>query len=156
MRGVFYGLEYDNDKVPNAIVIPGTRSGKFVKWVQEYNPTWIVREDGREVLRERRVVQLPNHWNMRKDEIKGEMKRHKTESWQDGKFFVAELHAIGVHIHPIKAKMEKAAKEKADAARALTTPAGEPSTGDVPVVVADPANAAKPSAEPVPAGVGGS
>jgi hypothetical protein len=115
MRGVFYGLEYDNDAIPNAVVVVGTRSGKFVKWVQEYNPTWIVREDGREVLRERRVVQLPLHWNMRKDEIKGEMKRHKTESWQDGKFFVVEAHAIGVHIHPVKAKMEKAEKEKKDA-----------------------------------------
>lgn len=115
MRGVFFGLEYDNDKIPNAIVIPGTRSGKFVKWVKEYNPVFIMRTDGKKVLRERRVVQCPEQFRIRKDEVAGEMKHHKTESWQDGKFFVAEAHAIGVHIHPLKAKMEKAAKEKVDA-----------------------------------------
>jgi hypothetical protein len=119
VRGVFFGLEYDNDPVPNAIVIPGTRSGKFVKWVKEYQPKLIVREDGKEVLRERRVVQMPERWRLRKDEVKGEMKRHKTENWQDGKFFVVELHSIGVHLHPLKAKMEKEAKEKKDAADAL-------------------------------------
>jgi hypothetical protein len=115
MRGVFFGLEYDNDAIPNAIVIAGTRSGKFVKWVQEYLPTKITREDGKEVWRERRVIQLPMHYNLRKDEVHGAMKRHKTESWQDGKFFVLESHAIGVHIHPLKAKMEKAEKEKREA-----------------------------------------
>jgi hypothetical protein len=115
MRGVFFGLEYDNDAIPNAIVIAGTRSGKFVKWVQEYLPTTITRADGSKVLRERRVIQLPMHYNLRKDEIYGAMKRNKTESYQDGKFFVLEAHAIGVHIHPVKAKIEKEAKEKLDA-----------------------------------------
>ena len=115
MRGVFFGLEYDNDPVPNANVIPGTRSGKFVKWVSEYLPQQIHREDGKVVLRERRVVQCPTGFRLRKDEIHGEMKHHKTENYQDGKFFVVEVHAIGVHIHPVKAKMEKAEKEKKDA-----------------------------------------
>lgn len=115
MKGVFFGLEYDNDAVPNAIVIAGKRSGKFVKWVQEYMPTEIVREDGKKVWRERRVVQCPMGFRLRRDEVLGEMKRHKTNNYQDGKFFVVEAHAIGVHIHPVKAKMEKEAKEKADA-----------------------------------------
>jgi len=115
MRGVFFGLEYDNDAVPNAIVIPGTRSGKFVKWVKEYLPAPIKREDGKTVLRERRVVQAPTGFRLRRDEVLGEMKHRKTENYQDGKFFVVEAHAIGVHIHPVKAKMEKAEKEKRDA-----------------------------------------
>ena len=118
MRGVFFGLEYDNDKVPNAIVVAGTRSGKFVKWVKEYMPTLIHRGDGSAVWRERRVVQCPMGFHIRKDEVAGAMKHHKTENYQDGKFFVVEDHAIGVHIHPVKAKMEKAAKEKIDAERA--------------------------------------
>ena len=115
MRGVFFGLEYDNDAVPNAVVIAGTRSGKFVKWVSEYLPQQIHREDGKTVLRERRVVQCPMGFRLRKDEIHGEMKHHNTENWEDAKFFVVEAHAIGVHIHPVKAKMEKAEKEKKDA-----------------------------------------
>ena len=114
MRGVFFGLEYDNDAVPNAEVIAGNRSGKFVKWVSEYLPQQIHREDGKTVLRERRVVQCPTGFRLRKDEIHGEMKHHKA-SFQDAKFFVVEAHAIGVHIHPVKAKMEKAEKEKREA-----------------------------------------
>jgi hypothetical protein len=83
--------------------------------VNEYLPQQIHREDGKTVLRERRVVQCPERFRLRKDEIHGEMKHHKTENWQDGKFFVVEAHAIGAYIHPAKAKMEKTEKEKKDA-----------------------------------------
>ena len=141
MRGVFFGLEYDNDVVPNAIVIAGTRSGKFTKWVQEYNPVFIMREDGKKVLRERRVVQCPTGWHLRKDEIHGMMKEHKTDSYQDGKFYVIEGHAIGVFIHPLKAKMEKAEKEKHDAERDRLKKESAGSGADSGPVVAKPQDA---------------
>jgi len=115
MRGVFFGVEYDNDEVPNAIVIAGTRSGKFTKWVNEYMPVPIKRADGLTVLRERRCIKMPNGFHLRKDEILGAMKEHKTENWQDGKFFVLTVHAIGHYIHPHKLKLEKAEKEQNDA-----------------------------------------
>jgi hypothetical protein len=115
MRGVFFGLEYDNDAVPNAIVIPGTRSGKFIKWVNEYQPVVISRADGKKVLRERRAVQCPDKFHLRRDEVLGQMKERKTENYQDGKFFVVERHTIGKYLHPAKAKMEEAEKEKRDA-----------------------------------------
>ena len=112
MRGVFFGVEYDNDPIPHAHVVPGSRSGKFVKWVKEYMPVVIEREDGKKVLRERRCLQLPTGFCLRKDEIKGEMHLHRTHDWQDAKFFVLETHTIGTFIHPVKAKMEKEEKEK--------------------------------------------
>ena len=133
MRGVFFGVEYDNDEVPNALVVAGTRSGKFVKWVKEYNPTWINREDGKKVLRERRCLQLPFGFHLRKDEIKGEMKAHKTASWQDGKFYVLHTHTTGNFVHPAKAAMEK---EEKDANQA------KDSGGDQEPVVAEPVDAA--------------
>jgi len=131
MRGVFFGVEYDNDKVPNATVIAGTRSGKFTKWVNEYMPVPIKRADGVTVLRERRCIQLPNRFHLRKDEIIGAMKDNKTENWQDGKFFVLTIHAIGHYIHPKKLQMERAEKEKKDAIENATRDADAKASGVV-------------------------
>lgn len=146
MRGVFFGLEYDNDAKPNAIVVSGTRSGKFTKWVNEYNPTMINREDGKKVLRERRCVQCPTGFRLRSDQILGEMNEHKTNSWQDGKFFVVETHAIGVYVHPLKAKMEKAEKERRDADDAKRKSDAEKANGPAVSRVSGPAdNPGQPS-----------
>ena len=124
MRGVFFGVEYDNDPIPHAHVVPGSRSGKFVKWVKEYLPVYIEREDGKKVLRERRCLQLPDRFRLRKDEIKGQMRSKHTDDWQDAKFHVLEVHTIATFIHPLKEKMEKDEKEKKDGEHTTAANAG--------------------------------
>jgi hypothetical protein len=81
---------------------------------------------------------MPDRWRLRKDEIHGEMRIHNTENYQDGKFFVVEHHAIGVYLHPAKAKMEKAEKEKKDAELRKES---DSSAGDQQPAVAEPDNA---------------
>lgn len=111
-KPVFFGLEYDHDEVPNAVVVPSTRAGKIVKWVKEYTPTEITRADGKRVRRERTGVVCPVGFRLRKDEIIGAMKEHKTESWQDGKFFVVMIHRQGEFEHPDTVAMKKAKLKK--------------------------------------------
>jgi hypothetical protein len=91
----YFGLEYDHNKVPNAIVIASARPQKVIKWVNAYKPVVIEQEDGTKVRRERTAVQCPPGFRLRKDEIRAAMKRNKTESWQDGKFFVILDHRMG-------------------------------------------------------------
>jgi len=109
---VFFGLEYDHDDIPNAIVIPSRRGGKIVKWVQSYKPVDIVRPDGRRVRRERTGVVCPLGFRLRKDEIQAAMKEHKTTNWQDGKFFVVMIHQRAKFEHSDTVAMKKAALKK--------------------------------------------
>ena len=97
----YFGLEFDHDKVPNAIIIASARPQKVIKWVNSYKPIVIKREDGTEVRRERTAVQCPVGFRLNKDEIYAAMKRNKTENYQDGKFFVILDHRIGQVEHPM-------------------------------------------------------
>jgi hypothetical protein len=108
----YFGLEYDHNKVPNAIVIASARPQKVIKWVNAYKPVVIEQEDGTKVRRERTAVQCPPGFRLRKDEIRAAMKRNKTESWQDGKFFVILDHRMGQFEHPDTVNMKKAELRK--------------------------------------------
>ncbi len=103
----YFGLEFDHDSIPNAIVIASSRPQKVIKWVNEYKPIVITREDGTEVRRERTAVQCPIGFRLGKDEIHNAMKRNKTKNYQDGKFFVILDHRIGLFEHPDTVKMKK-------------------------------------------------
>jgi len=108
----YFGLEYDHNKVPNAIVLPSARAQKVIKWVNAYKPVVIEQEDGTKVRRERTAVQCPPGFRLRKDEIRAAMKRNKTDNWQDGKFFVILDHRMGQFEHPDTVNMKKAELRK--------------------------------------------
>jgi len=103
----YFGVEFDHNKVPNALVIASARPQKIIKWVNSYKPSVRPLEDGTEVRRERTAVQCPIGFRLRKDEIQNAMKRNKSTSWQDGKFFVILDHRIGNYEHPDTVKMKK-------------------------------------------------
>lgn len=127
----YFGLEFDHNPIPNAIVIVSARPQKIIKWVNSYKPVVYTREDGKEVRRERTAVQCPIGFRLNKDEVKAAMKRNKTESYQDGKFFVVLDHRMGQFEHPDTVKMKKdelrkkvsdAKRESSEAARKKLTP----------------------------------
>ncbi len=108
----YFGLEFDHDAIPNAIVVSSTRPQKIIKWVNSYKPIVSTREDGKVVRRERTAVQCPIHFRLRKDEIHDAMKRNKTENYQDGKFFVILDHRMGQFEHPDTVKMKQSELRK--------------------------------------------
>jgi hypothetical protein len=132
----FFGLEYDHDDIPNAIVLPSARGEKIVKWVKSYKPITYIREADKKLVRRERIgVVCPIGFRLRKDEIKAAMKRNKTENWQDGKFFVIRDHKGAQFEHPDTVAMKKEAlqkemhdvKRKLDAAKAEQSKTAKPS-----------------------------
>lgn len=117
-KHTYFGLEFDHDGIPNAVVIPSRRGQKIIEWVKSYEPVTYKRGDGKTVRRERTAVVTPIGFRLRKDEIRAAMKRNKLSSYQDGKFYVVLDHRMGEFEHPSTTKMKKdaAAKEaKTDA-----------------------------------------
>lgn len=136
-KATYFGLEFDHDVVPNAIVLPSSRGQKVIKWVQSYTPVTFERADGKKVRRERTAVVCPAGFRLRKDEIHAAMKRNKTENYQDGKFFVILDHRQGQFEHPdtVKMKQEKLRKEVADGKHEETPKAGDGEVVEHPVAI---------------------
>ncbi len=150
----YFGLEFDHDAVPNAIVISSTRPQKIIKWVNSYKPIVSTREDGKEVRRERTAVQCPMNFRLRKDEIQDAMKRNKTENYQDGKFFVILDHRMGQFEHPDTVKMKQAELRKKVADDKLTKANAEPPSIEPTVEKVSGDQVVVPSDQPRTVGVG--